>query len=431
MFDQKKLLARNTPLFVQLFLGCYLLADGNSCSAKVENSFGKKKVWMSNFFQKQHLEKFNSATELFFLGSDLDEYARLINRLKGVTSLTLLEEKSILTNLILFDHDEAARLTDEALVGEILRSNRSLFEESFVRASDDGVDITTLSATLIEMADFCAKNVHWDRRDDFRIRASDKTDKIPAYQPYTLEEEKWLRSQFRMMDEANRSVAMGEKLTQEFLSCSAGMGHLPAGHMPEVFAVLKERAWRVSRIHPEFATMSEDDQSRFLEANVTLCQALLAVRAESCSTGIEQLQDGFGEADERLWREKYLPYIANPAGIRKMELAKDPSIPSEILMQHRILVDKLQVLTSSVDMFKLNMLIVLTRPPVSGANPNMDEVHRRYMTLLKRRLTWICQQNRSLGDPDQIISNILASQSLLPQMAKLLQIVTARRQQKI
>jgi hypothetical protein len=233
------------------------------------------------------------------------------------------------------------------------------------------------------------------------------------------------------MDEAKRSVATGERLIQEFLASSAGIVPLPARHIPEVFAIFKKRVWRMSRIHPEFAAMSDEEQSRFLEANVTLCQALSAVRAESFTSGIEQLQDGFGEADERIWNEKYLPFIPNPATLRKMELAKDPRIPKEILMQHRILVDKLQVLTSSLDMYNLNMLIVLTRPPVPGANPVMDEVHRRYITLLKRRLTWICQQNRSLGDPDQIISNILASQSLLPQMAKVLQIILARMQQKI
>jgi hypothetical protein len=94
-------------------------------------------------------------------------------------------------------------------------------------------------------------------------------------------------------------------------------------------------------------------------------------------------------------------------------------------------VDKLKILTTNPDMYRLNLLIVLTKPPVPGELPGMDQVHARYLTLLKRRLNWICQENQNLGDPDQIISNIMASHGLLPQMAKLLQIIMARRQHKI
>jgi hypothetical protein len=71
---------------------------------------------------------------------------------------------------------------------------------------------------------------------------------------------------------------------------------------------------------------------------VPLCQALTAVRAESFSNGMEQLREGFGEADERIWNEKYSPFLANPANVRKLELANDPTVPNEMVMQHRILV---------------------------------------------------------------------------------------------
>ncbi len=45
--------------------------------------------------------------------------------------------------------------------------------------------------------------------------------------------------------------------------------------------------------------------------NGHLGMALFIVKAESCETGIEQLQEGFGEADEKRWNEEYLPMFGD------------------------------------------------------------------------------------------------------------------------
>ncbi len=49
-------------------MGSHLLAENGN--VKTETAFGKK-VWMNNFFQNLHLEKFNSITKLFVPGADL------------------------------------------------------------------------------------------------------------------------------------------------------------------------------------------------------------------------------------------------------------------------------------------------------------------------------------------------------------------------
>ena len=418
--DQRVLLARNTPLFVQLFIGSHLLTQSShSTKTKAEGSFGKK-AWLSNFFQNMHLEKFNSMTKLFHPGTDLDHYARLINKLHGLPTLSLSEQTSVFAFIILFDHSNDVQLAGRAFIQDISILNETLFGR-IVKTCDECVDLPTLSKNLIEMANFCAKSIDWERNDQTPCY-----DDLSRHSSYTLEEENWMRAQFKKMDAAFRSVQTGEKLIQEFLSCAAGISPLSETHIVKVFEILQERARRVCKIHPEFRALSDADQQRVTDANIHIAQALTTVKADCCSNGMEQLLEGFGEEDERIWREKYLPYLNNPSDIRKLELANDPTIPHEVVMQHMILVDKLKILTSDPDMFKLNLLIVLTRQPVPGAFPTMDRVHSRYLTLLRRRLTWICHQNPRLGNPDQLIRKIFACHSLLPEAVRTLQVINAR-----
>jgi len=406
-----QLLSRNTPLFVQLFMGCYLLAQGSHIpfKSKMEPCLGKK-VWMNNFFQNLHLEKFNSITNLFNPNSDLDMYARLINKLKGLPVLTSAEQKAALTFVILFDGHKDTKMTEQ---------NDTLYTNC-IRTCENCLDLKSLSTTLVDMSDYCSRNITWDV-------SKDDVSTFSHFDLYTREEESWITMQFKLVDEAFRSVSGGDRQLQEYLACSAGISPLPKEHMPTILQVFLERARRVFKIHPEFEALPEDKQKRLMELNGPLAVALSTLKAETCTSGLEQLRDGLGELDEKRWLHLYLPYIANPSQIKKMSLTDDPSIPPEILKRLQDLIERLKILTIDPDMYKLNLLLILTKQPVPGEDPSMDLVHARYETLLKRRVHWLCQQNASFGDPEQIVCNIFACQSLLSQMADLLQAIMFRR----
>jgi hypothetical protein len=397
-------------------MGCYLLAQGGQTShkTKVESSFGKK-VWMSNFLQNLHLEKLDAATGLFLPGADLDQYAKLINRLKGLPAL-VTEHKAVLAFALLFDHNADVRLTSGSALVDLTACSVALFD-SYVKTCNDYLDLPSLSKTLIEMADFCARNVAWDSQGSAAV----------VEETYTAEEEEWLRHQFRRIEDAFRSVQTGEKLIHEFLAAAAGIRRLPETHYPEVFRIFEERVTRMSKIHPEFEALSEEQKRQLLEKNLPLVMALAAVKAENCSNGIEQLQDGFGDLDEIVWKEKYLPFIANPSNIRKIELADDLCIPREIVLRHRDLVDRLKILTSDPDTYRLNLLLVLTQPSVPGASPAMERVHVQYKTLLRRRVGWMCKQNPDTSNTDQILNHIFACQNQLPLLSEIMQDIRARR----
>ena len=65
---------------------------------------------MNNFLQNMHLQKFNNIINLFSPNADLDQYARLINKLKGLPVLTSTEQKAVMSYVILFDSDNDLNL---------------------------------------------------------------------------------------------------------------------------------------------------------------------------------------------------------------------------------------------------------------------------------------------------------------------------------
>jgi hypothetical protein len=113
----------------------------------------KKKVWISNFSQKLFLERFNSCTNLFSPGADLDEYGRLILKLKALPELPLYEQKAIMAYTLLFHRKDS----DGSLITDDLFNN-------YIRSCDDCLNLRSLINILTAMVQFCDDNIDWNER---------------------------------------------------------------------------------------------------------------------------------------------------------------------------------------------------------------------------------------------------------------------------
>jgi hypothetical protein len=92
------------------------------------------------------------------------------------------------------------------------------------------------------------------------------------------------------------------------------------------------------------------------------------------------------------------------------------------------LVDVDQVLVADPTLYKLNLLITLTRP--LGGNDDQQsnslaEIHLNYETLMKRRIHWMCNSNKETDPsnrncPDQLIHDSFASLKNLGRVSELL-----------
>lgn len=137
-----KILEATTPLYVQLSMGQYLMVDRVQEMQDVKKS--TKKSWMTSFMQKQFLEELCKKTNLFHPNADLDHYARLIVKLKGLPELNT----SIKSAVIAFTLLDPAKVANDEVVD---------LYNTHIRSTEESLDLSSLVDVLKSMAQFCSE----------------------------------------------------------------------------------------------------------------------------------------------------------------------------------------------------------------------------------------------------------------------------------
>ena len=158
--------------------------------------------------------------------------------------------------------------------------------------------------------------------NDFQINDIPSHMTMNVVMPYTGEEEAWLKKQLKLVDEAFRSVPIGENVMHEFMMYSLGVP-LSRSYMATFFSILRERIWRIFKVHPEFDVLLGESQLKALTENGFSGIAMMTVKAECCQSGMDQLHLGFGEGDESSWRTNYNSVFDLPDKIRKMSMTNN------------------------------------------------------------------------------------------------------------
>ena len=212
------LLARNTPLYVQLCLGSYFGAPSSKDqlvilqSYKLERTDKSIQCKNSSGFsgdvseQLTDLKRFNAISRLFRCGADLDHYGQLINQIKPLNSLDSLKFRAVLSYAIMFDFDDSLILTNPEAVTE----NR-IQAEKLIKTYFEGDSLNKLKVLFVKMAAFCACNIAWDGiqviDENETVCKADPSFKFSVFNltmTYTDEEELWLGNQFKHINEAFR-----------------------------------------------------------------------------------------------------------------------------------------------------------------------------------------------------------------------------------
>ena len=377
--------------------------------------------WPTNFLKLIDVE---SQVQYFRLGTNLDEYGLLINQLKVFSELNNMDQRAMLAYMILFSSDESLLFNGNEDLVEIKISNESIFD-TFIQTTDSSFELADLSKILSKMALFCTYNTNWEKlasdgRKDIDIAMSN------LVMPYTLEEEAWLINQFRLVDNAFRSVPAGKELLHEFLMNSLGTP-LSKNYMQSVFRMMMERVRKVWYIHPEFEELPVAVQRSLLRSHISIPHALFVIRAETLS-GKEQLQEGLGELDEIFFREHYLHVFDSPEKIAKVSLKNMLIFTSAEWEAFAHLISSTRVLVDNPNLFKLCFLYLLTQPQPGDEGVCVDKrsynflagLHSKYKMILKRRLKWKQDWiNFPVGDPDLFLNHIFACLEMVKQVADL------------
>lgn len=151
--DQQKLLARNTPLFIQLYMGQFLLVEQRHSPIMADGQ-AKKNNCIVNLNQRRFLERFNAVTDLFVAEANLDNYGYFISKLRDLPELTGFQQKAIVAYTILFN-------SDDKMAKRRSHKLNSIFN-SYIRTCENCLSLSSLISNLNDMAQFCEKNIEWE-----------------------------------------------------------------------------------------------------------------------------------------------------------------------------------------------------------------------------------------------------------------------------
>ena len=193
----------------------------------------------------------------------------------------------------------------------------------------------------------------------------------------------------------------GEDLMKEFVLYASGAPLLKT-HIPKVFSVYLERIWRMINAQPEFEEVSTEEQLELISNNSAPALALIIAKAENCSNGLEQAQEGNGYLDELAWKETFLPLINGAVQLKKMSMLDAVKLSAveltrDDLDQFNYILSQLEFVTSSSWIYKLALLLILTRTRNSsscGISNAVSKLHTTYMLILQRRLNWMFRESK-------------------------------------
>ena len=267
---QEELLSRSTPLYVQCLLGFYFTTELGQEELLSVLQLGACCDLFDDF------KGFNETVRLFADPADLDFFERLLSKLK-LLKLESVDCRATIAAILLFDR-ETLRQSDVDN-SFLLILNDVMFDSCLV---DPEVQFGCDEFILIlkSMAVFFAVSADLGGNSKFHKY---------IFIEYTREEEAWLQNQCRLLDEAYRSVTLGQDFIRDFIVHSEGKP-LPPDSIVLSKVPFCERVLRILNFHSEFQTLDRRHQEEYLMFNGIAAMALIVARNELLGDGIEQLQ---------------------------------------------------------------------------------------------------------------------------------------------
>jgi hypothetical protein len=274
--DQKQLIERNTPLYIQLLMASYFGAkNGTEQLCFIQNFYqisNQIHPTVEVFFMS--IENFNTISQLFKFDSDLVYFCDLIAKVSSVC-LVGIEQQALMAYIVLFDSFK--ELNSSQALRAIAERNELIFD-CCVEKINPEITLEEVSSWLVKMAVFSSYNIIWSENESAPPEAI-------LTMVYTEEEERWLQKQVELLDKAFRSVSMGEEIMEEVAMYSLGVP-LSKRYLSRVFAVCHERVWRIFQTQSEFLDLTFQLQRQLVNTNSMMLFCLMNAKWESYETGV-------------------------------------------------------------------------------------------------------------------------------------------------
>ena len=191
--DQKQLIDRNTPLYIQLLMASYFGAESGPAQLELILNFYQKSVENNPIEEAMFmsLQNFNTISKLFKFDSDLVYFCGLIAKVRSVC-LAGIEQQALMAYMILFDSSKDLYCKFEAFT----KTNELIYNQC-VEKNNEEVTMQEVSSWLIKMAVFSSYNIVWNEKEL-------SPPELAVTMVYTEEEELWLQSQLQLLEKAFR-----------------------------------------------------------------------------------------------------------------------------------------------------------------------------------------------------------------------------------
>ncbi len=420
------MLARNSALYIQLYMGCFFGAPSGAKQKELIQKYqiitrNQKSLELSSEQRRTtdtliNLYQFNSITRLFRPDSNLEVYLKLIEIFRNI-KVTSLESRAIISYLILFDYDDRLTLSNREALNRMAGKKQELYEKCF--GKNCHITLKDLMSALVKMAVFGAYNIMWD---DIVLPAKKPSlAGIKMVMAYTDEEEAWLNKQLQHYNDAYLSIPMGEDILKEAMMNSLGVP-LSKTFFAKNFAIYLERFWRIVKHNPELTNLSAPDVE-VLKRNCKTALAVFLSKLEGCKNGIEQVQMICSQSDMVEWKNIYLPLFNTSRGheVKKLTFkssvatASLPMTHEEMVEFYRLATSLGQTITDHV-IYRIVMMVVLTEPSEESidGNSGLSRLNSQFRIILQRRLEWEDRYETSHAE-------IMSALKTVPEIVKILE----------
>jgi len=147
-FDQEKLLAEKTKLFIELSMGQFLLVVPRHIPTGRDDQMSE-----NDSKQMLFLERYNATMELFLPGKNLTHYSNCIAKLRGLPELGNFQQKAVLAFAVLFFTNDKN--------SAVYSLNVESMYDSYVRSCENCISLSNLTSNLTEMAALSSKIFTW------------------------------------------------------------------------------------------------------------------------------------------------------------------------------------------------------------------------------------------------------------------------------
>lgn len=369
--DQRRLLSRNTALFIQFVLAKYLTSSNVLTQISWLTLYPAYAIQLPPRSKKLSHKRLNKQLKLFHTKYDYKVFRDLC---KSVAECPLkVQDLGLWCLMTFFQSDTNVEYDDPDRI-------QALCEEEVYRCQEWlRIDFDSTIVTCEDMAIFFAEHVKWTLPSVSAEKRGLKSKYLTV--PYTREEESWLNFQLDKFNRVWSSVNLGENIINASVKFSMG-NPLPAAIVKSFASVTINRYWLLLKSHPAVQKLKVTQRELLWKSNYMLVATLALVRMELSQDGIEQIAVSCSQADK-----DYLSVLMKQNGAdyqhQKVSLltpnVEDTEFVKAMKKEYLRLVGNVGQFAQNATMFRMFSIILL----FSGS-PLVSQTHREYISAVRR-----------------------------------------------